>query len=404
LLKQLQIFPMTSTPSILHLCYDEKWMRGGIELFEAAFPGNNKFLVTKLSGGTRRLKYLPDDNPAIHVHEDKVSFNEWVDKEVAQAKVVVIHGIDYERRNIIKRSKDIDKFIWLIKGADMYQNPFVWDRPILGSKTAQLNKKLVNPTLTLRQKVKKKLEQLGINSLPGWKDSKLLTKESMKHLKLVGTWQKVQFDFLRDNGIISGDTDFLHFTYYPLETMVKEVEKIQELGPNILLGNSASYSNNHIEALEVLSKFKLDGRKVIAPLNYGDNLYATEISKIGQQLLGDHFEPVLEWMQLEDYNEILKSCSTIVMNHNRGQAAGNVISTLYMGCKVYLSEKNLIFAHLKSKGCKVYSIEKDLQPSNKQAFVPLSRDEVEANRSILRKELSKEVLLKSLEKKLGHLL
>lgn len=395
---------MAKHPAILHLCYDEKWMRGGIELFESAFPSMNKFLVTRLDHGGKELKYLPKDHPAIQVHQSDAGLDKLIDIEVAAAKLVVIHGMDSSRREVLERSVDTDKFIWLIKGADMYQNPFIWKKPLLAPLTAQLHKKLGNTDLSLKQKVRKRLLALGISSLAGWQDSKLLVKKSMKHLKMVGTWQKVQFDFLRDSGIVSPKADFLHFTYYPLESMVKNVEDINQLGPNILLGNSASFTNNHLEALELLAKFKLDDRKVIAPLNYGDKKYAAEISRSGKQMLSDNFDPKLEWMQLDEYNKILSSCSIVVMNHNRGQAAGNVISTLYMGCKIYLSEKNLIYTHLKALGCQVFSIESDLNPANPEALVPLSREQVEVHRSLLRQEMSREVLIKSLQNKLGALL
>ena len=39
---------------------------------------------------------------------------------------------------------------------------------------------------------------------------------------------------------------------------------------NILIGNSATETNNHIEVLDLLSKFKNEDIKIYVPLSYGD--------------------------------------------------------------------------------------------------------------------------------------
>ena len=55
--------------------------------------------------------------------------------------------------------------------------------------------------------------------------------------------------------------------------MVKGVDGVSLKGRNILLGNSASDTNNHLDAFEALRKLDLDGRKIITPLSYGNANY-----------------------------------------------------------------------------------------------------------------------------------
>src|SRR5699024_9686212 len=55
---------------------------------------------------------------------------------------------------------------------------------------------------------------------------------------------------------------------------------------NILLGNSASFTNNHLEAIDWLSDLDLTGRKVIIPLNYGNPKLAKNIEEYAIEKLG----------------------------------------------------------------------------------------------------------------------
>ncbi len=123
----------------------------------------------------------------------------------------------------------------------------------------------------------------------------------------------------------------------------------------ILLGNSANPSNNHIEVLNELKKINSKDFGVIVPLSYGRiNSYVDVIIKKGKELLGDKFIPITEYIQSEDYFEILKQVDVAIFNHNRQQARGNIRILLHLGKKVYVKSTITTYAYFNSIGVKLY--------------------------------------------------
>lgn len=104
----------------------------------------------------------------------------------------------------------------------------------------------------------------------------------------------------------------------------------------IILGNSATESNCHLEALESLAKFKDNNIKIIAPLSYGDKSYAELVIRYGQSVFGDKFIPILNLMSPNEYSRLLSSVDIGVFYNNRQQALGNIYALLYLGKKIFI--------------------------------------------------------------------
>jgi hypothetical protein len=162
------------------------------------------------------------------------------------------------------------------------------------------------------------------------------------------------------------------------------------------LGNSASFTNNHLEAFRILKCLDTGGRKIVVPLSYGTPAYADYIHKQGIDLFSDNFISLRSFMPLSEYTKIIRGCGIVIMNHYRPQAVGNIIAALWLGSKVYLSESNTFSNYLRKIGIKIFSIEKDLNKENSQALNNLSDEEIEHNRSILKNLISEEYVVKRL--------
>jgi len=115
-------------------------------------------------------------------------------------------------------------------------------------------------------------------------------------------------------------------------------------GISILLGNSATPSNYHQDALEKLSRSPIAERiSIYCPLSYGDPQYAEEVSRLGQKLFSTRFHGMMEFLPPEQYYEFLGHIDLAMMNHDRQQALGNIFALLYIGKKVYIRDDNPIF-------------------------------------------------------------
>lgn len=160
-------------------------------------------------------------------------------------------------------------------------------------------------------------------------------------------------------------------------------------GLNILLGNSADPSNNHIEALERLLPFKDQPLKIYAPLSYGDQNHAKKVISQGKAWFGDKFVPMTDFMPFEQYLEFLKSLDIAIFNHQRQQAMGNTITLLGMGKTVFMRSDVSHWRFLKGLGIKLNDV-------GKLELCRIARDEADENARVVHSYFTKATLIKQL--------
>ncbi len=126
---------------------------------------------------------------------------------------------------------------------------------------------------------------------------------------------------------------------------------------NILLGNSSTKTNQHIDAINMLSKYKNENLAIYTPLSYGDEIYGKEVADYGISIFGKKFIPIFDFIPTKKYNILMKSIDIGIMNHNRQQAGGNIFSLLYLNKKVFINKSNTIYSHALRIGMTVYDIQ-----------------------------------------------
>ncbi|MCY1532519.1 TDP-N-acetylfucosamine:lipid II N-acetylfucosaminyltransferase [compost metagenome] len=193
--------------------------------------------------------------------------------------------------------------------------------------------------------------------------------------------------------IITDDVGFVNFSYYPIEYIGMKNELNVFEKPNILIGNSATSTNNHLDVFKILLKYNLSGKKLIVPLSYGDEKYKSLIVSAGYKYFGSTFDPVLDFMPLDQYNNKLSTCGIAIMNHYRQQAIGNIISLLSQGCKVYLSKFATSYPYFKRLGFFIYSVEDDLLTAS---FNNLKQEEALQNKLIVKHYFGEKNLIDNL--------
>ena len=154
-------------------------------------------------------------------------------------------------------------------------------------------------------------------------------------------------------------------------------------GKNILLGNSADPTNNHIKMINLLKNKNLKSIEIICPLSYGDSKYADAIESIGKESLNTNFVPIRNFLSFNDYMNIIKNCSNVIMNHVRQQGGGNITSMIYLGAKVFLSPMNPFYKFYCSKGVKLFTID-ELFSNFEMVDLCLSETQIRRNRDIIK--------------------
>lgn len=105
---------------------------------------------------------------------------------------------------------------------------------------------------------------------------------------------------------------------------------------NILIGNSADPTNEHLEVFKKIEFVKDCDIKIFTPLSYGNQEYAMQVVKKGDDVFGDKFKGLLDFILYEEYLDLLDSIDIAIFNHKRQQAMGNTINLIGMGKIVYL--------------------------------------------------------------------
>ena len=363
---------------ILHIAPDDKFIDMAYNMFEKVSPNNNEFIVVTKQKKFRYIKTTPIT---------KISHFEFLSKKfitsLGRYEFVVIHSLSDVAKQLILKSDDKIKFVWLGWGYDYY---CYLDKKLLLEKTLHLQKKISAQT-PIRKKILQKTKNFIKENIL-YRDA----SEPIKVFKKINFFAPVLYEdyLLLQNQFSKFTPQYLDWNYGTLEDdLIKQDLKIS--GRNILLGNSATFENNHIEAIDLLCKLNLENRKIICPLSYGSEEYAKEVINYGKKKFGDKFEPLVDFMKIEEYNQIISTCSIVVMNHLRQQAVGNIIIMMYFGAKVFLNKENPVYKFFKSNGAIIFSME---ELTNENIKTELTEYEKNINKEILKKYWSRDVILK----------
>lgn len=357
----------------LHCCCDEKFIMGMISLFEEDRTENNDYVVVSES---KELKYV--DSSLVRIISTEKLYDECLKYDV-----IFVHYLKSYFFNIIPQLPPTIKVVWFGWGADMYDGN---NAIVKSNYYGKLTGSYVN-------------KNNGILKLVGGKIKYLIkTKNKRKcTLKRIDYFSGVfpyEYDLIKSSfkDLRAEPLDFYYgSTSFFVPEVPSDICDISEKH-NIIVGNSAAYTNNHLDALINIkeSAWNYKSGKVIVPLSYGgEEKYKKEILTLGNELFGDSFVPLMTFLPLETYQKLVSSCKSAVFFHKRQQASDNVFMQILNGARVFMSNDNPMLVYLKSQGYKVFSLEEDSQLIN----IPLSLEEVIHNRKLLSQQYSSSRLI-----------
>lgn len=378
---------------IIHIATDEKFIDSAYSTYESAFPQNNIFIILIFQPV---VEHLSSSIPYVFVNSSD-DYIEIIDSLSESADLIVFHGLILHQAILAQRlNKKRKKFIWSLFGSEAYNKEYFFDRGCIGEKTYQ------HFISSYRKSIKDLLRPVYYI----FRQDKLeenIFRTAFRRMDFLASAYEEEFELFKNIGLLEENSEFLQFSYYPIDVIInKEANFVNS--SNILLGNSATYTNNHLEIFEILENQDLENRQVVTILSYGNTKYASEIIKIGNEKLKSSFRPITEFLTLTKYQELLQSCGIVIMNHYRQQGVGNIMNSLYIGAKVFLSEQSSLFHYLKRLGCSIFSIESELVCRNEDTFRLLDQETKEKNRMILESILSQEQVVHKLSSQLFPLL
>ncbi|WP_232503793.1 TDP-N-acetylfucosamine:lipid II N-acetylfucosaminyltransferase [Thermotoga profunda] len=184
------------------------------------------------------------------------------------------------------------------------------------------------------------------------------------------------------------------YAFYPNPVDFETIDQLMEDNHDnsvrkLLIGNSASETNNHFEAFKIIKELDIQDFQIICPLSYGDMEYAKKVERYGRELFGERFIALMDYLPPVEYAKILTSVDVAVFAHRRQQALGNILALLYAGKKVYVRSDISTWKFLGRLGIIVFDTIKLLSGEDRNLF---EYDEKigQKNRAIIKRELSEE--------------
>jgi hypothetical protein len=343
----------------------------------------NHFLVVSNSKKLFFINPKFDNFSSVNVEE----MNSYLNLNKDEIRAIVFHGLNEEYKwEIINKYYGKIKLHWFFWGTDGYMIPSM-RKGLLKKKTRRLKTEKTN----LKFWMYKVYNNNGIYNFLYLKIRNLLKKEKLY-------FQKFEDSLMKLSSVSAIPDDFeklkkatkISIKNFPvnigsIESILVDKKKFEKkkIGNNILLGNSISLENNHLEAFNSLKKFDLWDRKIFVPLSYGESFEGLQshLVSIGYSIFGKKkFMPITDFMDRQDYNNLICNCSVAILNHNKQHAWGNILTFLYIGLKVFLNEKNPLYTYLTNLGIVVFEMN-SLSQENIDNKLPYST--VKHNRSIL---------------------
>jgi hypothetical protein len=299
-----------NTYKILHISDDEKFIEPFINFIENNHQINNHYFIIFNNNSNTYVKERKNLNKISFDYKSAIKLL----LKCALSERIILHGLHNKKLVfllwlmpwVLKRS------YWCIWGADLYS---------FGIKRDTLKLKL---DYILRCQIIPKIGHL-VSYLPG---DILLARQ---HFHAKGIYHEC----------------FL----YP-SNLYKHVELQKKITTDIgiLVGNSATSSNNHLDIFRKLLIHKIKDINIYCPLSYGDSKYGKYIEEEGKTYFGNKFHALLDFMPLKNYLELLSDIDIAIFAHDRQQAMGNIISLLGLGKTIFLKKNTTSWEFLYNLG------------------------------------------------------
>lgn len=339
---------MTNGPQIVHVLVDDKFIDVAIREFEAVTPGRHRYVMP---GRPRELKYV--SHSAVEFVRRKHLLSLLNGRGCA---AIVFHSLDERAVRLLPKVRAGRSVTWLGWGFDYYDA--LLSRALPEGSLLPLTRALVAERASSPEASEPKRR---------WRwpwQRRADGPITAAHLRRVDYFSPVlEAEHRMACELNPGfEPEYLPWNYGVAEDDygARPFEEMEEPGRDILVGNSATPTNNHVEVFELLSRSGIaDDRRVVVPLSYGDGWYRDRVLERGRELLGDRFLPLTDFLPAEEYRRILRDCGHVFLNHVRQQAVANACIGLLGGSRVYVNERSPVHAWLRELGAHMGTLSPD---------------------------------------------
>jgi hypothetical protein len=323
----------------LHILPDSKFSNKLIQTIERlGITFNNQYLILS---NNAKLNYV--DNALNCASPNSQKFKHLVGNTYSYDKVF-IHQFNPMLYKWVANNK-FKKLYWAIWGADLYSIP-----GIELNLYEELTKDFFSSAFSWRDKLYKAKLQL-IHSP--------YQSQAFAKVDYVLTWMSGEFEFAKKN-IPSLRAEHIHFFYqneFPYEDVDdrKSNHRINK-HPIIIVGNSGTPANNHLDAIRVLASTDTQAR-IILPVSYGEKNYIQFLKKRIFSISGQlKIEFIDNFLTLNGFLDLLSSSDALIINSIRPQGYGTIFLSQLKRIPLFLNHKNISIPDLIKMQIKFYGL------------------------------------------------
>ena len=366
----------------IHLCNDEKFIDVAKDKFDQYYPDTNYFFIHKAQGN---LRYVKSKNGIWSFNFRQIEIEDFIFELINDgSKVnVFIHYLDYNKARLALeiRARISCKMYWIFYGSDLYKKLYDKGKYNLYDN----NESLIGGYFQV-------LMRRSHNFISRYSHN-LVFRKFIRDLDYFCFWNKFDYELLLKN--YNTKAKFKFFRYGIIGDQLFDEKYISNEKKYFLLNHSGSKSGNHLTILRKIDSFgsNLLDNRLLVPLSYGDKENIRRIDDYCNENLKEFYMPIIDFMSIDKYYELLSKVKVAFFGHRRQEAGGNINFLLASGCKVFLREQNNLFSFYKEMGVKVYSLENNFIRNEIRS--PLTDFDKNKNRDIILDFFSKQKLANS---------
>lgn len=354
---------------ILHIVKDEKFIDGFIEYQKTFCPNiKNEYLAWPSKCG--KLQNIKNKSVAVIDIHSVYSIIEYIKNK--RPSKVIFHNLDKKNWPLVIKIPNEITIGWIFYGAEIFNRPENLG-VFLGKKTLMFLKSsprtLINHLLA---QVKFFIEN-AIYKTTGLKISLFL--KALHRVNFIAHWIEEDYEFIKRKYSLKA-LKFVNFCYSN-ETLGSIENKSKK---NLLIGNSAAFTNNHLDIItKIPLTFSDQFNKIIFPLSYsGSAHYKNVVKNAAKSKFGDKAVILDTFINKEEYFKLLSSVKLAIMGSYRSQGGGNIRFFLKNEIDLMLSEKNNIYKFYKNHSANLHLVE-----SISDGFCFFSEEKKQKNKNLV---------------------
>jgi len=347
---------------ILHLIPDDKVTQTAIDIFEKYNPENNLFVVSLASPSDKEFRMTKKQDCVKCFNTDNTEIN-WSEIQLVIVHYLSLGWIDWLNRNMPSHVP----VLWIVWGGDLYETYLTHRGFKLLDENNSFNKFLKKPGIDIMAMLREIYHRYKYESF---------IRNKLTYISTTPGELSLLQKYIRTKHLVEN----VPFSYYPIDLILgDELLHKQVCGHKILVGNSAAETNNHEMIFRLLSDIGVQDQQYVVPFSYGaKGEYKDMVRRTVEKLNFRNVEFLDHFMKLSAYNEVLLECGICLFGSYRQQAWGNILVSLFLGAKVYLSSNNPLLQLSRQIGFVIF----ELESIDKSFLEPLTDSERRRNHDL----------------------